>query len=45
MFAKILHRPALAIVISVIIVFLGALAIKTLPASQFPIYSRHSPGG
>jgi HAE1 family hydrophobic/amphiphilic exporter-1 len=36
MFAKILHRPALAIVISVIIVFLGALAIKTLPISQFP---------
>ena len=36
MFAKILNRPALAIVISVIIVFLGALAIKTLPMSQFP---------
>jgi hydrophobic/amphiphilic exporter-1 (mainly G- bacteria), HAE1 family len=34
--SKILHRPALAIVISVIIVFLGALAIKTLPISQFP---------
>ena len=36
MFAKILNRPALAIVISVIIVFLGLLAIKTLPISQFP---------
>ncbi len=36
MFAKILYRPALAIVISVIIVFLGLLAIKTLPISQFP---------
>jgi HAE1 family hydrophobic/amphiphilic exporter-1 len=36
MFANILHRPALAIVISVIIVFLGLLAIKTLPISQFP---------
>ncbi len=36
MFAKILYRPALAIVISVIILFLGGLAIKTLPVSQFP---------
>ena len=36
MFAKILYRPAFAIVISVIIVFLGGLAIKTLPISQFP---------
>ncbi|MGE5465340.1 MAG: efflux RND transporter permease subunit [Betaproteobacteria bacterium] len=36
MFSNILHRPALAIVISVIIVFLGALAINTLPISQFP---------
>ena len=36
MFTKILHRPALAIVISVIILFLGMLAIKTLPISQFP---------
>ena len=36
MFAKILHRPALAIVISVLILFLGGLAIKTLPISQFP---------
>ncbi len=36
MFTNILYRPALAIVISVIIVFLGLLAIKTLPMSQFP---------
>ena len=36
MFAKFLHRPALAIVISVIILFLGALAIFNLPISQFP---------
>src|SRR3954454_22342279 len=36
MFAKILYRPALAIVIAVIILFLGGLAIKTLPISQFP---------
>ncbi len=36
MFAKILHRPALAIVISILILFLGALAINTLPISQFP---------
>ncbi|MHC5537051.1 efflux RND transporter permease subunit [Singulisphaera rosea] len=36
MFAKILYRPALAIVISVIILFLGTLAINTLPISQFP---------
>ncbi len=36
MFAKILHRPALAIVISVIIVFVGVLAIRSLPIAQFP---------
>ncbi len=36
MFARILHRPALAIVISLIILFLGGLAIITLPISQFP---------
>src|SRR4051794_27213570 len=36
MFEKILHRPALAIVISVIIVFLGVLGIETLPIAQFP---------
>src|SRR4051794_17970608 len=36
MFGKILHRPALAIVISLVILFLGGLAIVTLPISQFP---------
>jgi HAE1 family hydrophobic/amphiphilic exporter-1 len=36
MFTKILHRPALAIVISVIIVFMGGLAREALPVSQFP---------
>lgn len=36
MFTKILHRPALAIVISIIILFLGGLSIFTLPISQFP---------
>ena len=36
MFSKILKRPALAIVISILILFLGALAINTLPISQFP---------
>ena len=36
MFAKFLARPVLAIVISVVIVFLGLLSIKSLPVSQFP---------
>ncbi|MBI1393152.1 MAG: efflux RND transporter permease subunit [Alphaproteobacteria bacterium] len=36
MFGKILHRPALAIVISLILTFLGGLSILTLPVSQFP---------
>ena len=36
MFARILHRPALAIVISLLILFLGGLSINTLPISQFP---------
>ncbi len=36
MFSKFLHRPALAIVISIIILFLGGLSITTLPISQFP---------
>ena len=36
MFAKILHRPAFAIVISLVILFMGGLAIITLPISQFP---------
>ncbi len=37
MFAsRIIHRPVLAIVISIILVFVGSLAINTLPISQFP---------
>src|SRR5436305_14125314 len=36
MFTKILYRPALAIVISIILVFLGLLGVKTLPIAQFP---------
>src|SRR6476659_3650718 len=36
MFSNLLHRPAMSMVISVIILFLGGLAIKTLPISQFP---------
>lgn len=36
MFKKIIHRPVFAIVISVIILFVGALAMKQLPTSQFP---------
>src|SRR6478752_5273399 len=36
MFTRILHRPALAIVISIILLFLGVLGIKTLPIAQFP---------
>ena len=36
MFTKFLHRPALAIVISLLILFMGGLAILTLPISQFP---------
>ena len=36
MFSKFIRRPVFAIVISVIIVFVGSLAIKQLPISQFP---------
>jgi HAE1 family hydrophobic/amphiphilic exporter-1 len=36
MFARILHRPALAIVISIMLLFLGVLGIVTLPTAQFP---------
>src|SRR4051812_30260124 len=36
MFTKILYRPALAMVISIILLFLGGLGIKTLPIAQFP---------
>lgn len=36
MIQNIIKRPVLAIVISVVILFTGLLAIKTLPISQFP---------
>ncbi len=36
MFKRFIHRPVLAIVISLVIIFMGSLAIKTLPKSQFP---------
>lgn len=36
MFSRILRRPALAIVISLLILFLGGLSIATMPISQFP---------
>jgi HAE1 family hydrophobic/amphiphilic exporter-1 len=36
MFNKFIRRPVFAIVISVMIVFVGVLAIKKLPISQFP---------
>ena len=36
MFTRFIHRPVLAIVISIIIVFLGILVGKSLPISQFP---------
>jgi HAE1 family hydrophobic/amphiphilic exporter-1 len=36
MFSKFIQRPVLAIVISLLIIFLGALAIMTRPISQFP---------
>ena len=36
MFSKFLHRPALAIIISMLILFLGGMSIVSLPISQFP---------
>jgi len=36
MFNKFIQRPVLAIVLSLVIIFMGLLAIKTLPVSQFP---------
>ncbi|WP_027419538.1 efflux RND transporter permease subunit [Crocinitomix catalasitica] len=36
MFRKIIHRPVLAIVISIVMVFVGTLSIKQLPTAQFP---------
>ena len=39
MFNKFIQRPVLSIVISLIIVFLGVLAISQLPVTQFPSIS------
>ncbi len=36
MFKQILHRPVLAIVLSIVILFVGGLAITQLPTAQFP---------
>ncbi|PUZ22608.1 hydrophobe/amphiphile efflux-1 family RND transporter [Chitinophaga parva] len=36
MFNKFIKRPVLAIVLSLVIIFMGILAINTLPVSQFP---------
>lgn len=36
MFSKFIRRPVFAIVISVVIIFVGVLAIQKLPISQFP---------
>jgi HAE1 family hydrophobic/amphiphilic exporter-1 len=36
MFNLFLKRPVLAIILSLVIIFMGVLAIKTLPTSQFP---------
>ena len=36
MFTRFLHRPVLAIVLSLVILFMGILGINTLPVSQFP---------
>lgn len=36
MFSKIIYRPVLAIVISVVIVFMGLMAMEKLPTAQFP---------
>ncbi len=36
MFNEFIKRPVLAIVLSVVIIFMGVLAINTLPTSQFP---------
>jgi HAE1 family hydrophobic/amphiphilic exporter-1 len=36
MFSRFIHRPVLAIVTSLILVFMGILAMRALPVSQFP---------
>ena len=39
MFDKFIQRPVLSIVISLVIVFLGVLAMTGLPVTQFPAIS------
>lgn len=39
MFKIFIHRPVLSIVISLIIVFMGALALVKMPVTQFPSIS------
>ena len=36
MIKRFIHRPVLAIVVSLVLIFLGALAIRSRPVSQFP---------
>ncbi|MFO0648889.1 MAG: efflux RND transporter permease subunit [Polyangiales bacterium] len=36
MIKRFIHRPVLAIVVSLLLIFLGALAIRSRPVSQFP---------
>ncbi|MCA3013720.1 MAG: efflux RND transporter permease subunit, partial [Myxococcaceae bacterium] len=36
MLEKLIHRPVLAIALSVLIVFMGVLALRSRPVSQFP---------
>ena len=36
MMQKFIHRPVLAIVLSILVVFLGLLAMRSRPVSQFP---------
>ena len=36
MFSKILRRPAMAIVVSILLLFLGVIGVRSLPIAQFP---------
>ena len=36
MFKRFIHRPVLAIVVSLVLVFLGVLSARSRPISQFP---------
>lgn len=36
MFSKFLKRPVLALVLSIVIIFMGILSMNTMPTSQFP---------